>query len=90
MTELWAPSEVNLPTYQEKPMSSTKWRAAIFEIYEKLNHVRLMIPIHNQYVDEGKILAVVDGASAWVDPFTELNISPTYFEKDINGNIMPI
>ena len=79
--ELWTPSELNLPQAQEKPMSSTKWRAAIYEIYEKLNHVRYMIPIHNQYADEGKVLTVVDGASKWEVPL---------FEKDQNGNIMPI
>lgn len=79
--DLWTPSELNLPQAQGKPMSSTKWRAAIYEIYEKLNHVRFMIPIHNQYADEGKVLTVVNGASKWEVPL---------FEKDQNGNIMPI
>lgn len=36
----WSPREENLPAYEERPMSSTKWRAAVFDIYEKLNYLR--------------------------------------------------
>lgn len=36
----WAPREENLPQFEERPLSSTKWRAAVNEIYEKLNYLR--------------------------------------------------
>jgi len=36
----WTPNEVNLPQFQERPMVSTKWRAAVLEIYEKLNYLQ--------------------------------------------------
>jgi hypothetical protein len=36
----WAPREENLPQFEERPMSSTKWRAAVNEIYEKINYLK--------------------------------------------------
>lgn len=36
----WEPREENLPQFEERPLSSTKWRAAVNDIYEKLNYLR--------------------------------------------------
>ena len=88
--DLWTPSEANLPEFREKPMSSTKWRALVFEIYERLNHVRYMVPTHKTHKDTGKILAVVDGVSKWSYPVEELNLGWNYWEKDASGDLIPI
>lgn len=36
----WEPTSEYLPQYKERPMSSEKWRATIFEIYSYLNRMK--------------------------------------------------
>ncbi len=76
----WTPSEENLPQYQERPMSSTKWRAAVLEIYEKLNYLQQyyegleLIPLPSTGYP-GMVVAVNEASDGFTlrDPYPDIS-----------------
>lgn len=72
----WAPKEENMPQFEERPMSSTKWRAAVNDIYEKLNYLKnfrdeLGNPMQNPnpgnlWFDTNQNILKVWNGTAWV------------------------